>query len=67
MKQLRIRAVDDRLHTLLDPTGVVLAGRFAGRDKRRAPLANGELVPDCSHHRRAMLRGDIEILEEVVS
>lgn len=61
---LRIRAVEDRLHTLTDPRGFVLARRYAGRDKKGRALPDGELVPDCAHHRRALARGDIEEVKQ---
>ena len=41
--KLLIAAVEGRLMTLLDESGRVHRGRFAGRDKTGAPLADGEL------------------------
>jgi len=60
MKQLRIRAVGDRLLPLVGPDGVGLKGRYAGRDKKGGILPEGELVASSSYYIRAILRGDIE-------
>jgi hypothetical protein len=50
--------------TLLDESGRVHRGRFAGRDKTGAPLADGELVDDHHHYRRAIARGDLALVAE---
>ncbi len=61
--QLRIHAVEDRRVMLLRDDGHVRQGRFAGRDPQGAPLAEGEIVPDVDHYRRAARRGDLRIEE----
>jgi hypothetical protein len=62
--KLLIAAVEGRLMTLLDESGRVHRGRFAGRDKTGAPLADGELVDDHHHYRRAIARGDLALVAE---
>lgn len=62
MKTIRIRAVDDRLAMLVDDENRVRNGRFAGRDRERRALPDGEEVRDCEHYRRLIRRGDLELV-----
>jgi hypothetical protein len=59
MKQIRIHAVEGRLLPLVAPDGVGLKGRYAARDKKGAPLPDGELVASTSYYVRAVQRGDV--------
>lgn len=61
---LKIKAVDGRLSTLVDAQGALVRGRFAGRGARAEILDDGELVADHTHYRRAILRGDLELVAE---
>jgi len=60
---ITIKAVEGRMCALVDANGALVRGRFAGRDKKGAALADGESVHDHTHYRRAILRGDIELAE----
>lgn len=62
--KLLIQAVEGRHLSMVDVRGVALRGRFAGRDRAGAPLADGELVPDHIHYRRAISRGDVALVAE---
>ncbi len=60
---LHIRAVGDLRCPFVGADGVPVPGRYAGRARKTfEPLPDGEHVPDCADHRRAIVRGDIEIV-----
>ena len=61
---LLIQAVEGRCLSMVDAKGAAIRGRFAGRDKTGAPLADGELVADHVHYRRAIARGDLALVAE---
>lgn len=67
--QLLVAAVGDARVTLLDPrTGAVVMGRYVARShakKNHTPLPDGETVNDHPHYRRAIARGDLQLIEEV--
>lgn len=65
--KLLIQPVDGRSVMLVDDNGRTRPGRYAGRDAAGKPLAEDEIVNDCDHYRRAARRGDLVIVEEVVS
>lgn len=64
MTKLLIKAVENRLQTLVDVHGGIVRGRYAARDRHGAPRPEGELVQDNTHYRRAIMRGDIELVSE---
>lgn len=60
---LHIRAVGDLRCPYVGPDGVPVAGRYAGRARKTfEALPDGEHVPDHSDHRRAIVRGDLELV-----
>ena len=66
MNTLHIRAVGDLRAAYLDDAGRPVAGRYAGRDRRTFDaLPEGEVVPDHVDTRRAIARGDLELVAPV--
>lgn len=61
---LLIAAVEGRTISLVDAKGALIRGRHAARDKRGCALPDGETVPDHTHYRRAILRGDLALISE---
>ena len=61
---LLIEAVEGRLFSLVDASGRAVRGRFAARDRSGVAMPAGELVREHTHYRRAILRGDIELVAE---
>ena len=72
MALLHVRAVPGRMLQAIDARGHAVAVgarlRYVGLDVRtRAPLPDGEKVADTTHYRRAIGRGDLELIAEVES
>lgn len=61
---IRVRCVGDLLCGYVGSDGRSVAGRFAGRDKKRAALPDGELVADLPYYARAIARGDLELVAD---
>ena len=60
---LHIRAVGDLLSPYLDDTGRPVPGRYAGRARKtREALSEGEMVADHPDYRRAINRGELELV-----
>jgi len=65
--QIRVRSHQDAHVSRLDERGSTMPGRFVGRNKRGDVLPGGEIVSDLQHYRRAITRGELELLEECES
>jgi len=63
--QLRVRAVDGASLPSIDEKGYVRPAHFVGINKRGERLPGGEVVRDHQHYRRAINRGELELLEEI--
>lgn len=59
MSTLRVRARGD---ARLPVPG--FAGRYVGRDASGAAIPEGVVVPDDSYHRRALARGELDLVSE---
>lgn len=57
---MRVRAVEGRLLPAIDASGMPLVGRYVARTRKGAPIPEGVLVPQDSHHLRAVRNGDLE-------
>lgn len=64
-KTIRVRAVADRKCPAVSADGRALMGRYAGRAADGSAL-DAQDVPDCSYIRRAISRGDLELIVEEV-
>lgn len=62
MKTLKVRAVEGRMLSFVDADGVLVQGRYVGRDRKGN--ARDEDVPATSYYHRAIARGDIELVTE---
>lgn len=60
---LRVRAVPGRTLPAIDASGRPLPGRFVSYGPDGKPLAE-VTVPSDSYHRRAVQRGDLELVTE---
>lgn len=57
---MRVCAVEGRLLPAIDASGMPLVGRYVARTRKGAPIPEGVLVPQDSHHLRAVRNGDLE-------
>jgi hypothetical protein len=59
MNTIRVRAVGDAKL----PVPGVLAARYVGRNRDGSVIGEGVVVPADSYHKRAVERGDLELVE----
>ena len=71
MPQIKVRAVEGACVSFVAPDGAILRGRFVARTQHAAEnvhgdvMAEGELVDDLPHYRRAIAQGSLLFVEEV--